>query len=471
MLDVCLINPPHPYLAEPDAQQPLGLLYVASSCKSSGLSTECWNLTNFSMEEDFSIPEARVFGITGTSLDMSTINKLVKKLQEFFPEALFVVGGPISLSPLSYFSKRIDVIFKGEAENGFPIFVRCIREGKSLESACYASGESSIIKGSKGRYVVIGSPSKDLDALPFPDRRMKGNSRVGGNIFARDRVFLENHISSEWLSATISSSRGCVGNCSFCCAPRLWKGLRFRSPRSLILEIEMLRREFGVSQLRFSDESMTLDIDHLREMCAYLKREKVVWRSSVRVCPSSVEMWRMMKEAGCMEVAFGIESGDPNVLKVLQKGVSVEQGKKAISDAKQAGLVVRALFMVSTPGETPFTFKRNLRYLVETKADLVSITNFVPFPGCDVWENPKKYRCSLVSKNLDDYNLYLVDKEGYRNVRPLIKFDEDYGYSYEDMYSNAEAMRRVVLGLNLVNTNIKRQIQKNVGIESEICNS
>jgi radical SAM superfamily enzyme YgiQ (UPF0313 family) len=103
----------------------------------------------------------------------------------------------------------------------------------------------------------------------------------------------------------------------------------------------------------------------------------------------------MMKESGCEELSFGIESGDQSVLNLMNKGIKIANNIKAIQNAKEAGILTRALMMMGTPGETRETLYANMGFVELVKPDMVSLKMFVPYPGTDIYHNPKKYNCRI----------------------------------------------------------------------------
>jgi radical SAM superfamily enzyme YgiQ (UPF0313 family) len=91
-----------------------------------------------------------------------------------------------------------------------------------------------------------------------------------------------------------------------------------------------------------------------------------------------------MKEAGCWQVLYGLESGDDRMLKLLRKGNTVEKNKRAIRLAKEAGLEVRGDFIVGTPGETWESLEKTVQFAVDMKLDYAHFNKFSPLPGSEL---------------------------------------------------------------------------------------
>jgi tRNA A37 methylthiotransferase MiaB len=151
-------------------------------------------------------------------------------------------------------------------------------------------------------------------------------------------------------------------------------------------------------------------------------------------------MFEAMRLAGCREVCFGIESADPNVLKMLDKSATVNDNERAIRDAKSAGLVVRLLMMTGCPGETVRTTQLNIGFLekMDPWYDTVAITNFTPIPGTKVADDPDSVDCEILDCDIDKYNLCLWKSENEMNdwmnlIRPRGMSVEQLSSSKRDM--------------------------------------
>ena len=166
--------------------------------------------------------------------------------------------------------------------------------------------------------------------------------------------------------------------------------------------------------------------------------------------PGDLEMFQTMYAGGCREVSFGIESGDQNVLDFLQKGIKVEDSIEAIINAKNAGMIVRILFMIGTPGETKETVDKNIQFLnkVDNYYDTMALTTFVPIPGSQIANTPEKFNCRIIDNNIDNYNFYLWNPEGINDWKSLIELD---GMSQKEIHDNKERMKEYILSVGKSN--------------------
>jgi len=401
MIDCILLYLPKPYLRNPDAQNPLGLLYLAASLLKNGKTVDLKNYAHMSDEaaiED--LPPAHLYGITATSLEILHANRFAAKIKQKYHGAKVVIGGPGT-----YAQEFIDPTV--------------------IDSVCFGDGEYAILdmledaKNNQLKPVYYADPIHDLDALPIPARHLIKDHQ-GGDIFAYGKKYAEGQ------STIIISSRGCPMHCAFCSAPALTynNALRFRSPQKIAEEIRHVKENYNVKMFRFSDDFFTANRKRVFELCDAIGPEDVSWRISCRVKPLDVDMVRAMKAAGLKEMSFGIESADPIVLEGLKKQATPEDNVKALELSAKEGITSRALMMIRTPFQRPETIKLNKEFLTNTPIDIVAVTSFVPIPGCDVWANPDDYNIEILNRDLDRYNFYFFGPSGRLPIEKIFRIKD-----------------------------------------------
>ena len=396
--DVILIYLPKPYLNEPDAQAPLGLMYLAAELEKAGKSVDIRNYAAYSDEEVHTdLPHACLYGITATSLEIPQANRFARLIRAKYPDASIVIGGP------------------GSYANEFVDF-------DVVDSVCIGDGEKTIFNILEDAYtgtmdkIYYGEVITDLDSLELPARHLL-KDRQGGNIFAYGHNYLEGG------STVILSSRGCPFKCAFCSAPKLSYNnkLRFRSPASVATEMKHVIDTYGIRQFRFSDDMFTANRKRVLELCDAIGPLNAVWRISCRVKPLDDVMLHTMWNAGCRELSFGIESFDNAVLAGLNKKATAEDNISALNRSAKVGYRTRMLFMIRTPFQTRGTIELNKHWIVRVPFDIMACTGFIPIPGSDVWYNPEKYNIEILDRDLDKYNFYMFNSEGRRPLDPIIK--------------------------------------------------
>jgi radical SAM superfamily enzyme YgiQ (UPF0313 family) len=159
--------------------------------------------------------------------------------------------------------------------------------------------------------------------------------------------------------------------------------------------MEYLVRDYGIQEFHIADDCFSWDEKRVRDICgAILSRKlKVAWACSngIRVDRGNRELFGLMKRAGCYRVAFGVESGDPEILSQIAKKINLDQVREAFSCAQQAGLITIALFMLGNRGETKGTMERTITFAKTLKTDYAQFAIAVPYPGTPLYAYIEKH--------------------------------------------------------------------------------
>lgn len=399
-MKIILISLPHPYLKRPDAQAPLGLLYLASSLLECALlKVEVKNYSSFTTEEALAdLPKADIYGISITSMELLQANRFAEKIKEKYPDPKIFLGGPGTVSPEFVDWDYVDSICKGEGDRTILTMVNDARDG--------------VLKR-----MYEGEPVENLDDLPLPARHLLGDEQ-GGGIFAYDRNYIDEG------SVTILTSRGCPFNCAFCSAPILNQRVRFRNPEAIGGEVRHVIERYGIKQFRVSDDMFTANPKHVSDICRAVKDFDIAWRISIRAKPLTKAILKTLHDAGCREVSIGVESFDDGVLKMLNKGTTAEDNALALEMCAEVGMKARVLFMIRTPGQTSETVSINIEYLKRVPYAIIACMTFIPLPGSDIWANPDKYNIEILDRNMDNYNYYFFNRNGENRPMDLIKIKD-----------------------------------------------
>ena len=309
-----------------------------------------------------------MFSMKKTSLDLAM--QLRKDCD------LLVVGGPLpTLDPSSYLDV-FDVVVLGEGEETMLALASSYARGESFY------GVSGIAYRDNGE-MHLDSPRKfvsDLDSLPFPARDLFDNDAYK-QFYARRFGY---------SISPLISSRGCPFSCDFCSRPVFGQSFRTRSAANIVDEVEEIVK-LGYDRVWFADDCFTLNRSQLLAVCDELikRRLKVGWECLSRVDTMNLEVAARMRQAGCIRVFFGIESGTNAILGLMQKQITVEQARKAVTNAKQAGLQVGAFFILGYPGENDETVLSTVRFASSLPLDYLSFTLPYPIPGTPLFERVK----------------------------------------------------------------------------------
>ena len=393
-MKVCLINPPAPYLNQPGAQVPLGLLYLAAVLEEANHSVVVKDYSKFEqikVMED--LEDVDVYGITCTSLQLPGVNRLAEAIKVKYPFSKVFIGGPGTCTPEYVEWDYVDVAVQGEGEEAV------------LE---LLNGKSSF------RGVFQKESTLDINDISFPARHLV--SELGGNIFAYNKNYIEGG------STQLLTSRGCPFNCSFCAAPQINRKVRLRSVQNVLDEIDEVVQKFKIRQFRIADDTFLSNKSRTIELCKGMAKRDIVFRISTRVKPMDEESLSAMVDAGLKEISLGIESFDNTVLHFLNKNTTAVDNMHALDLCDKLNISTRLLMMIRTPFQTKDTIKYNEYFIKRVPFDIICCTHYLPLPGSDIWNNPENYRIKIIDRDLDHYNFYGYGPEGRREMGNVFEF-------------------------------------------------
>ncbi|MBT7706390.1 B12-binding domain-containing radical SAM protein [archaeon] len=381
------IQPPWQY--DPYSDPPLGMLSVAEATRKE----ESHDVLFHDMAHQKELPSSEIYALSASTLEFPGAIEIAEKIKSTHPGSLIIAGGPhFDVFSEDYWKNAIrnlplDIICRGEGEETMP---------RALKYAQDARGEDHVISQQGGLLVLdeIGMPSRDLLSK---ERYFKpGKTFAGG----------ENYITGN--SSTIMVSRGCPFSCSFCASPELHKRrVRFRSLEKVEQELDLLQDVYGVSALRWQDDCMPLTLKRINGLADQLNARGIFSRGSARTDEIKPGILDNLWYSGFREIGFGIESAEQDVLDYLHKGTKIETNKNALLETRRAGFKTRAFIMTGLPGETRDSAKYMIDFLEETNPDVVTLTSFVPLPGCDIYRSPEKYGVKILSEDWAQYNIAL----------------------------------------------------------------
>lgn len=243
----------------------------------------------------------------------------------------------------------------------------------------------------------------DLDSLPHPARHLLPPLTAYAPTPASYRHLPLAHI---------MTSRGCPSRCKFCDRGIFGESFRARSAADVLAEVDEVIERGGAREIRFFDDTFTLDRKRLAAILAGMQERKIPWTCLTKVNAVNPELLAEMAAAGCWQVLYGLESGDDEVLASLGKGTTVAENRQAVLWASEAGLRVRADFIVGTPHETMESLERTVRFALSLPLDFAHFNKFVPFPGTEFYrqlvEEGHRFDFSGSSSTLDHDALVYV---------------------------------------------------------------
>lgn len=189
----------------------------------------------------------------------------------------------------------------------------------------------------------------------------------------------------------VHTSRGCPSVCEFCAANTIWKcnsgfSVRSRPLEAVIAEIDTLKEKYGIQAFLIADDSFTINKKRVLEFCREIKSRGLIWGCQARILQVDEEMIVAMKEAGCVMLMFGVESGSDQVLARIRKGQTAEQIARTFGLCKKHGMKTLADIMCNHPGETEEDIRLTQRLLDRIRPDELSLSVMTPYPGTAIYD-------------------------------------------------------------------------------------
>jgi len=381
--------------------QPLGLAYLAAVLLEEGYDVKILDCLAEGYENTFENGEfiqaglsdddikAEIYDfnpdIVGVSCVLSTQHKnaigvlaLAKAVNK---DIITLIGGshPAYDIPQTLNHKEVDFVFLGESERAIIALSSKLKSGGNLtevSGVAFRNSEGDIAINRNIDYV------KDLDTLPFPAR----------NLLNMERYFAINvHHSPYSLGhrvTNILTSRGCPARCIFCTSTNFWGNrYRARSAENVILEIKSLKDEFGIDELQFSDDNITLNKKRLIKILDGIKDLRLVWctPNGTAVWALDEELIEKIRESGCYQLTFAIESGNQEVLDtIIKKPLKLKRVKPLVRKAQELGIRVHAFFICGLPGETLSQMHDTYSFAVDIGFDSASFFVATPLVGSEM---------------------------------------------------------------------------------------
>ena len=409
---ILLVQPPIPpevelYSTAEMVAPSMGLAYLAAVLEQHGYKVEildapAFQLTYEKIPTEVERRKPDIVGVTATTAVAPSALKTAQMVKDAVPEALVVMGGPhITFLPEETMkaepSIQIGVI--GEGEYTLLDLVKTWEKNgnlKEVKGVIYR--ENGSLKYAEPRPLI-----ENLDELPFPARHLLPMERY--KVFGKHEIL-----------GLIFTSRGCPFNCTFCSSSLIFgKKFRARSPKNVVDEVEEFVEQYKSNHIEFVDDLFIFDKKRVKEICRELKERglDVLWVCSARVDTVDGEIFKVIRDAGCIMVYLGVESGVQRVLNLMRKGIKVEQSVRAVKLAKEAGLQVVASFVLGIPGETWEEAMETIRFAKKLDPDFVQFSLATPFPGTELYRVAKEEGLLLT----EDWTKYTV-------LKPVMQTEE-----------------------------------------------
>jgi anaerobic magnesium-protoporphyrin IX monomethyl ester cyclase len=395
--------------------EPTGLLSLAAYLESNGIEVKIFDMNlqgnnQFELQNFIKQFNPKYIGLTGVTSQILNAYEISRLIKQNFPDKIIFFGGVHStfLPQEPILQGKADYVIFGEGEISVIQLINVIEKGGSVENIngiAYKKG-SEIIKNQKRDFIC------NLDKLPFPAYHL-----VPIGLYRTSECMVPG---LKKKAVHVMTSRGCSNNCSYCASPKLYhRTVRFRSIDNVISEIEFIKKIFGIRWVHFHDDNFLLDYNRVKELCDQIINKNIIikWTclANVTTIVKHPEIIPLMKKAGCVGIEMGVESGDENVFKSINKNQNLEIIKEASDLIKKADIEVFYLMMCYNLGEnidTPFKSMKFIHELTYGKLDSENKPDFKNInlmshltrasPGCDFYEVSQK-KGKILTKSWNDH--------------------------------------------------------------------
>ncbi|MFH1455568.1 MAG: radical SAM protein [archaeon] len=253
----------------------------------------------------------------------------------------------------------------------------------------------------------------------------------------------------EFPVAQVLTSRGCPYQCSYCSSNNVW-GVTFRtrSAKNIVDEIEFLVKTYGVKEIQFIDDNMTMIRERAVQICnEILKRKlKIHWScpNGVRIDSLDEELVKKMKLSGCYSLCLGIESGSQEILNSIHKRLNLKIIPGKIKLLKKYGIKTAGFFILGFPNETKETIQKTIDFALSLPLDRAGFFVFTEMPGSQIFkENVKNGVIDL--DNIDWSAMDYFKHSTYRKLEGLS--DKELTKFYSQAQFKFYARPRIMWGL------------------------
>jgi len=393
---------------------PFGILYLAAFLEENNVNTKIFKVSTGKECFDF-----RDYNLIGFSIPSSATYNLIKKARFsaiYSKDSIIAVGGVhATFYPKETLINLIaDVVAVGNGEQTIIEIVDALqsRDFSNIPGVCCSVGGSIII--TQGRPL-----SRNIDYLPFPARHLLDES---------DFIMSNRLAGTDVRMAHIMLSRGCPFSCFFCAVTQ--KKLQYRSGASAKMELEYLKRKYQIRGFAIVDDNFVVNKRAVRDVCEFIEKLELRWSALSRVDTVNYELLEAMKDAGCIELKFGIESGSERMLHAMGKNISCNQIRQTVALASSIGIRVKAFLVHGFPGENMESTKETISLLKDIghMIDRISLFRFVPLPGSHVFRNARAYRLNLPDciEEWEKFHIYNNSYHWWGNKDDLRQVESSY---------------------------------------------
>ncbi|MBF0595252.1 MAG: cobalamin-dependent protein [Candidatus Omnitrophica bacterium] len=364
---------------------PLGLGYIAAVLRHAGHEVTVYSqdfhhypdshLTKYLDQNRFDLVGLGIISGYHQYRKLLAISKAINASRN---RPFYVLGGHGPTPDTEFFLRKsgADAVVMGEGEVTIIELVNALIAGTPLaavQGIAFRDGDKPVITP---RRPLI----EDVDSIPSP----------AYDLFPMEyyRLLRMPHVGSTEFVMPILSGRGCTFTCNFCY--RMDQGFRPRKSEAIIAEMQRLQKDYSIGYFAFQDELLMSSVERTRDLCEKIISQglKAKWECNGRLNYAKPELLKLMKEAGCVFINYGIESLDDQILKNMNKALTVKQINAGIEATLAAGISPGFNIIFGNIGETRDVLMKGVDFLIkyDDGSQLRTIRPVTPYPGSPLYD-------------------------------------------------------------------------------------
>jgi radical SAM superfamily enzyme YgiQ (UPF0313 family) len=404
----------------------LGIAYISSYLESKGFETHIFDAYFHGWSDDELIRTIIDYrpdcvGFTAMTHEIVHTAQIANRCKELLPIPFIIGGCHFTALPRRTMEEFpvFDYGIFGEGELTMAQVCQELEKNgphdfSGLQGLVYRDNERVVINDA--RPFLTG---KQLDELPYPAYHHYYGTANPRALSRRNDQYV------------MFTSRGCPAKCTFCMRV-LGKRVRRRSKVNICDEIVHAADEYGAHSINFADDVFLFNnretFGIIDEIIERRLNKKITWGGQIRANHVTRELVTRARESGCVYLAMGVESGDDEVLKKINKGITVQQVREAVNIIKDAGIYLGTYYILGHPDETLETARKTVDLAVSLNTNQIAVGIMAPYPGTHIYELAKNGEGGycLLTENWEKYDKYFGNALGFKNVsyKELLKLQK-----------------------------------------------
>jgi len=280
---------------------------------------------------------------------------------------------------------------------------------------------------------------KNIDMLPLPAR----------HLFSQDDLIMTDRLAeTDVRMAHVMFSRGCPFPCRFCAAGQT--RMQYRSGASARCELTHLIENYNIAGFAVTDDNFVVNKHKVADVCAQIRDLNLNWSALSRVDTVDENLLTQLRDAGCIEIKFGVESGSQRILDAMRKNITPDDIRNALRMAKRATINSKIFIIHGYPGENMKSTLQTLQLLEEQRSLIsrVSLFRFVPLPGTYVYTHPEEFELHGTDRDLrwndgwERYHIHHNDEHWWGSLKDFDEVNRSFRVLEDFVHANWPPLQR-----------------------------